>query len=87
MIALSTIVIFFFVLVLLYSAVAVLLALYARIKKHRAIKHNAGGAMILAQIEDTTDRLKNRWFIIVLVLGFFVIAPFLAFLMIFYAHP
>ena len=80
MVALSTIIIFFFVLVVVYPAVVGILVLYAWIKKRRVIGNLAGGTQA-AQIDEATDRLKNRLFIISLVLAFFVIAPFLALLM------
>jgi hypothetical protein len=66
---------------IIYPAAAVAVALYRWIKKRQAIRHDTGGT-IIAQIDETTDRLKNRWFIISVVLAFFVIAPFLVFLII-----
>ena len=81
MTALVTVVFFFFVLLILYPAAAVIVALYSWVKKRRAIQNNSGSAVV-AQIEATTDKLKNRCFIISIVLAFFVIAPFLALLMI-----
>jgi hypothetical protein len=80
MVALSTIIIFFFVLVVVYPAVVGILVLYGWIKKRRVIGNLAGDTQA-AQIDEATDRLKNRLFIISLVLAFFVIAPFLALLM------
>ncbi len=79
MTALMTVVFFFFVLLILYPAAAAAVALCGWVKKRRAIQNHSGSA-IVAQIDATTDRLKNRWFIISLVLAFFVIAPFLALL-------
>ena len=81
MTALMTVVFFFFVLLIIYPAAAVAVALYSWIKKRQAIRDDTGGT-IIAQIDETSDRLKNRWFIISVVLAFFVIAPFLVFLMI-----
>ena len=81
MTALMTVVLFFFVLLILYPAAAAAVALYGWIKKRRAIRSNSGST-IVAQIDETSDRLKNRWFIISIVLAFFVIAPFLALLMV-----
>lgn len=80
MVALSTIIIFFFVLVVVYPAVVGILVLYGWIKKRRVIGNLTGDTQA-AQIDEATDRLKNRLFIISLVLAFFVIAPFLALLM------
>jgi hypothetical protein len=82
MTALMTVVFFFFVLLIVYPATAVAVALYSWIQKRRAIRNNTANTS-LAQIEETSDRLKNRWFIISIVLALFVIAPFLALLMIF----
>lgn len=82
MIAFVTIVIFFLVLILIYPAAAATVALCGWLRKRRAIQSGATGET-LAKIEETTDRLKSRWFIITLALAFFVIAPFLAMLMLF----
>lgn len=81
MTALMTTVLFFFVLLILYPAAAVAVTVYSWVKKRRAIRNNRSGA-IAARIDETTDRLKNRWFIISVVVAFFVIAPFLALLII-----
>ncbi len=81
MTALMTIVFFFFVLLILYPAAAAAVALYGWTRKRRAIQKDSGSA-IVDRIDEMTDRLKNSWFIISVVLAFFVIAPFLALLMI-----
>jgi hypothetical protein len=80
MVALSTIVIFFFILVVVYPAVVGILVFTGWIKKRRVNPNDAGTRA--AQIDEATDRLKNRLFIISLILAFFVIAPFLALLMV-----
>jgi hypothetical protein len=82
MIAISTIVIFFFVLVIIYPAAVGVLVLFGWMKKRRVIQHGAGSKQS-AQIDEAIDRLKNRFFIISIVIAFFVIAPFLALLMVF----
>jgi hypothetical protein len=79
MVALTTIVIFFFVLVIIYPVAVSLLALAGWIKKRRIILNDAASTKA-SQIDAITDRLKSRLFIISLVLAFFVIAPFLALL-------
>jgi len=81
MIALSTIVIFFFVLVIIYPAAVAVLVLAAWVKKRRVI-HNDSGNTKVVQIDETIDRLKNRFFIISIIIAFFVVAPFLALLMV-----
>lgn len=81
MIALSTLVIFFFVLVIIYPATAALLVLAGWMKKRRVIQNDPGGTKAV-QIDEDTDRLKNRVFIISIIIDFFVIAPFLALLMV-----
>jgi hypothetical protein len=48
-------------------------------KKRRIIQNDPGGAKAV-RIDENTDRLKNRVFIISIVIDFFVIAPFLALL-------
>lgn len=81
MAVLMTIVLFFFVHMVLYIAAASAVALYTWLLKRRAIRAGAARSSI-AKIDETTDRLKNQWFIITTVLAFFVIAPFLALLII-----
>jgi hypothetical protein len=80
MIALSTIVIFFFVLVIIYPLAVALLVSAGWVKKRRGIQ-NGAESRTADQIDDTIDRLKNRLFIISIIIAFFVIAPFLALLM------
>ena len=80
MVALSTIVIFFFVLVIIYPATVAVLVLIGWIKKRRVLRNDPRGTKAV-QIDENTDRLKNRVFIISSVIAFFVIAPFLALLM------
>ena len=81
MTALISVVLFFFVLLVIYPAAAAAVTFFGWLKKRRVPEKESGGTL-LAQIEDTTDRLKNRWFIISIVLAFFVIAPFLVLVMI-----
>jgi hypothetical protein len=82
MTALMTFVIFFFVLLIIYPAAAAAVALYSWVRKRRAIRNDTFSDSV-AQIDETTDQLKNRWFVISLVLAFFVIAPFLVLWIIF----
>jgi hypothetical protein len=81
MIALSTIVISFFVLVIIYPAAVGVLVFIGWVKKRRSIRYNAGSSQP-DRIDEAIDRLKNRIFIISIVIAFFVIAPFLALLMV-----
>lgn len=81
MIALSTIVISFFVLVIIYPAAVAVLVLAGWVKKRRAIQNDAGSTQS-ALIDEAIDKLKNRFFIISIIIAFFVIAPFLALLMV-----
>jgi hypothetical protein len=81
MIALSTIVIFFFVLVIFYPATAALWVGAGCIKKRRVLRDDPDGAQAV-RIDAATDRQKNRFFIISIIIAFFVIAPFLALLMV-----
>ena len=81
MAVLMTIVLFFFVHLVLYITAASVVALYTWLLKRRAIR--AGAARLsIAKIDETTDRLKNQWFIISIVLAFFVIAPFIVLMVI-----
>lgn len=81
MIALSTIVIFFFVLVIIYPVTVGLLVLTGWIKKRRVLRNDPGGTRA-DLIDEGTDRMKNRLFIISIIIAFFVIAPFLALLLV-----
>jgi multisubunit Na+/H+ antiporter MnhC subunit len=81
MIALTTIVICFFVLVIIYPAAVALLVLAGHVKKRRVIRDGDAGPTT-DQIDNAVDKLKNRIFIISIVIAFFVIAPFLALLMV-----
>ena len=81
MIALSTMVIFFFVLVIIYPAAVGVLVFVGWVKKRRMIQLDGGGSRT-DQVDEAIDRLKNRIFIISIVIAFFVIAPFLALLMV-----
>ncbi len=82
MYALSTLVIFFFVLIGIYTAAAAVVNLYGWIGKRRALQNKLCGETI-EQIDQIKDRLKDRLFFISVLLTFFIIAPFLLVLMLF----
>ena len=77
MIALFTIAIFFFLLVLVYPAVCALLA-FAAWYRIRRVKGTADEEVCVARIEARTDQLKNKAFKISILLLFFGVAPFTA---------
>jgi hypothetical protein len=81
MVALSTIILCFFVLVIIYPVAVGLVVLAGYMKKRRVMRTGDAGPAT-DQIDHAVDRLKNRVFIISLVIAFFVIAPFLALLMV-----
>ena len=81
MVALSTIILCFFVLVIIYPVAVGLVVLVGYVKKRRVIRKGDAG-LTTDQIDHAVDRLKNRIFIISVVIAFFVIAPFLALLMV-----
>jgi hypothetical protein len=82
MYALSTLVIFFFVLIGIYTAAAAMVNLYGWIRKRRALQNKLCGETI-EQIDQIKDRLKDRLFFISVLWAFFIIAPFLLVLMLF----
>lgn len=82
MVALYTIVISFFLLLLVYPLAVGVAVFCAWVRKRRVIK-DAPDSHELRQIDDRTDRWKNRLFIISIVIVFFLVAPFLALLAIF----
>ena len=82
MVALYTIVISFFLLLLVYPLAVIVVVLCGWLQKRR-IKKADPNSHRLHEIDDHTDRLKNRLFVISIVLVFFLMAPFLALLTIF----
>ena len=81
MVALATLIIFFAVLLLIFLAAAVVLALWVWFRKRR-VGRAANAGILLERIDESADRIKNQLFIISIVLALFVVAPFLALLMI-----
>jgi hypothetical protein len=82
MIALSTVIIFLFVLVVIYSMAAVAANFHGWINKRRAVRNKAGTKNIEG-FGEAGDRLKDRLFLISVILAFFIIAPFLTILLLF----
>ena len=82
MITISNVVIFLMVLVVIYPVATVILTLLTWFRKRRAMQAK-NRRELLEQINESTDKLKDQMFIISIVVTFFVIAPFLAFLLIF----
>jgi hypothetical protein len=74
MTALLAIITFFFIFVVVYLAVATVLAAVTWWLKHRARKNGAGEKV--PRIEQRMDRVKEKAFVIALVLTFFIITPF-----------
>lgn len=77
MVALSTVAIFFFLLVMVYPALCAVLAADAWYRKRRA-RGKAKERQIIADIETRTDKLKAIAFRLSILLLFFAAAPFLA---------
>lgn len=74
MTALFAIITFFFIFVVVYLAVATVLAVVTWWLKRRARRKGAGDKVL--QIEQRMDRVKEKAFVIALVLTFFIITPF-----------
>ena len=85
MVAVYSIAVFFFVLILAYPLAAALLLLSLWLRK-RWTKPAARQQALLDNLDEQADRLKSRLFIILTAVIFFVVAPFLALLMIFEWH-
>jgi hypothetical protein len=82
MIAITNVVIFFAVLAVIYPAATTLLAILTWLRKRRAMQAE-DRRELLERIDESTDKLKDQLFIISIVVAFFVIAPFMALLLIF----
>jgi len=81
MIAITNLVIFFTVLAVIYPAATTVLALLTWLRKRRIQAEDR--RELLERIDKSTDKLKDQLFIISIVVTFFVIAPFLALLLIY----
>ncbi len=77
----ATIGVFFLLLILVYPAVCAVITLFGALKKRTALK-TIQGMNTISEIDRTTDRLKESAFIISIVVAFFVVAPFIAFVLI-----
>lgn len=82
MIAITNVVIFFVLLLLIYPAATSVLALLTWLRKRRVMQAE-DRRELLERIDESTDKLKDQLFIISIVVTFFVIAPFLTLLLIF----
>ena len=76
MISFYSLFIFFFILVVLYSAVTLILSLYGWLLKKRASRRSQPAEVLFKTIDRQTDRLKTLFFNIALILALFVITPF-----------
>lgn len=85
MVAVYTIAVFFFVLILAYPLAVALLMLSLWLKKLR-VKPEERQQAALDKLDEQADRLKGRLFIILTTVIFFVVAPFLVLLIIFKWH-
>jgi hypothetical protein len=82
MIAITNVLIFFLVLTVIYPAAVTVLALLTWLRKRLVMKAE-NRRELLERIDESTNKLKDQLFIIVIVVTFFVIAPFLALLFVF----
>ncbi len=76
MISFYSLFIFFFILVVLYSAVTLILSLYGWLLKKRASRRSQPAEVLFETIDRQTDRLKTLFFNIALILALFGITPF-----------
>ena len=82
MIAITNVLIFFLVLTVIYPAAVTVLALLTWLRKRLVMKAE-NRRELLERIDESTNKLKDQLFIISIVVIFFVIAPFLALLLIY----
>ena len=74
MTALFAIITFFFIFVVVYLAIAIFLATAAWVLKRRAAAPDRGESVL--EFERKMDRVKEKAFVIALVLTFFIVTPF-----------
>lgn len=76
MVSLFSLIIFFFILVVIFSAVALTLAIAAWLQKKRFAGGEGATSAALRGIEKKTDLFKEKAFNIAVVLTLFCITPF-----------
>lgn len=81
MVSVSLLAIFFLLLVFFYPMICLVLAVSAWSQKRWADKGGLSEEEFAAIIDARTDRRKERAFIVSIALLFFVLAPFLVFLL------
>jgi hypothetical protein len=75
MVSLASLIIFFFILVIIYSMASMALSFYGWFRKHRLTYRQIPTNDALRAIDERTDRLKSKAFDIAVVLVLFVITP------------
>ena len=76
MVSILSLVVFFFILVALYLAVTLILALAGWLSKKRVSRDYRSSEELIAAIDQRTDRLKTLFFNIAVALVLFAITPF-----------
>jgi hypothetical protein len=76
MVSLYSLIIFFFILVIVYSMVAMILIFCGWCHKHWIAREKVPAQDVLLAIDERTDRLKSKAFNISVVLVLFCITPF-----------
>ena len=76
MVSLYSLIIFFFILVIVYAMVTIVLSAHGWLCKYRAARHGVSAYDALQAIDARTDRLKSKAFTIVVVLVLFCVTPF-----------
>lgn len=76
MVSLYSLIIFFFILVVLYPAATLVLSLSGWLLKKRAVRQAKLAGDVIEAIDQRTDRLKTLAFNIVVILVLFCITPF-----------
>lgn len=76
MVSLYSLIIFFFILVVLYSAVSLILSFSGWLLKKQASRRAPTADNVREAIDQRTDRLKSLAFNVTVILVLFVITPF-----------
>ncbi len=76
MVSLYSLIIFFFILVIVYAMVTIVLSAHGWLCKYRAARRGVSACDALHAIDARTDRLKSKAFTIVVVLVLFCVTPF-----------
>lgn len=76
MVSLYSLIVFFFILVMVYTVVTIAISAHGWLCKHWTARRQISASDALHAIDARTDRLKSQAFTIVVVLVLFCVTPF-----------